>query len=167
MEPGRRREHQQLGPPRPDLRATAVGPLPAASPGARGPAAVRAPTVTSIASISWTSAPSSRSVRTKIDCGGRRFVWMSSAGHPASIYFVPNNAAADSPAITPDRPDHNHAARARSVGDRLVAARNGHSVVCMLRRCHHLPTIRHRNADLSTGEAAIVRIDTVCSACRV
>jgi len=45
--------------------------------------------------------------------GGRLIVWTNSAGRPGSIHLQPNIAAADEPAITPRRRDHNKAARAR------------------------------------------------------
>ena len=43
--------------------------------------------------------------------GGRRLVWINSAGRPGAIHFAPNIAAPTSRRCTPRRRDHSHAAR--------------------------------------------------------
>ena len=62
--------------------------------------------------------------------GGRRLAWMSSIGVSPSNHFAPSIADAARPPTTPRRPDHSHAARARSATDarhRAAPTRRGTS----------------------------------------
>ncbi|ARG57299.1 MULTISPECIES: hypothetical protein [Mycobacterium] len=59
------------------------------------------------------SVGSTVSVCTVIPAGGRRLSCANSAGARGSTYLAPSKSAAELPATTPRRRDHNHAARAR------------------------------------------------------
>jgi hypothetical protein len=82
--------------------------------------AVRAGVVTATPSTSSTSPMASVSERTMIFGGGLRLSWINSAGPDASTHLTPSIAAADCPATTPRRRDHNHAASARCRADGLT-----------------------------------------------
>lgn len=84
--------------------------------------AVRAGVVTGMPPIVWISSPTSRSDHVWMPSGGRRYGYSSWAGARSSIHFVPYRAAADLPATTPRRRDHNQADRARSPADSAVPA---------------------------------------------
>jgi len=74
---------------------------------------VRAADETSMPSTHRVSPFRTSSVCTISIGGARRLACINSAGRPGSIHFVPKIAAADKPAGTPLRRDHNQAARAR------------------------------------------------------
>jgi hypothetical protein len=87
-----------------------------ASPGGRCRArsnAVRARVVTGRPATRVTSSSATRWLRVSTPAGGRVLGQINSTGSSSSIQAAPCNAAAASPASTPRRPDHSHAATAR------------------------------------------------------